>query len=193
MGCMKSVMIKVLTFSLIMTSISFSSSAGGKGEKFFLKKKNKELFPKALWMEGLGGSNNVGLMLGANFGIQRSEWIQHIVKISHSTEINILSSSPNENATEMSYMMGVSHTTKLTLAFIRAGLGLQLSKFQTSTEEECEEFGNCRLDASVMPGIPMEAGVALGKYLGVGVKLTAFVSRRTTGGFAFLVPLGVFN
>lgn len=153
------------------------------------------------------------LQLGSGFGTwnlqakiadEDSAWAYEAAAYYH--ENFLLDSTVDRDSGEeleaMFKVLAISKLWSAPFSWGYADVGLGLGIGQGSWKENCSnvddesffETDECDVKQGTRVGIPLQASVAFGKYVGVGLSINAFIQQdHSHAGFLITIPLGQFT
>jgi hypothetical protein len=150
------------------------------------------------WIEPEMGGSNLGISPGLGLVIHKK--LDVIISVAAHSEFSLFSGAISDELIEYNLMLGKNKKSGLGYFFARAGLGYVNGRVKKHfvNRTSCGGLFNdidCIYDVEKVNslGIPIEAGVIWGKYLGIGVKLHANISQQPVFGFKVVTALGKFN
>jgi hypothetical protein len=157
--------------------------------------------------------NQTWVQLGSGFGAysfqlktvtENSGWSLEVAGYYPPTmfEDTIIDRDTNKEVDPMLKVLAVSKLWSSPVSWGYADVGFGLGIGSGSWTKKCKEFGSdflgsnyeCDYHEGTRIGIPLQASVAMGKYVGLGLSLNAFVhSEDAQIRILFTLPLGKFT
>ena len=122
--------------------------------------------------------NGAALGVKANFGIDK--WSFAIEKLNQLGPLGDLSFS------QTNFLIGRRNVERFGYSYVATGVGLAIKQIGFKQRGEEEEYTSL--------AIPLEAGAAFAKYIGIGINVNANLNPKyPSAGFHFNIPLGKSN
>lgn len=160
-----------------------------------------------VWVEtGLGGTGDHGAaMVNIKVGDSKSNWaLEYAVYEDQSSFSTYVSRADNSEVEHKSKGLGITKNWTLMgrWGYIDGGLGLGVVKgswlsdctLDSANSSFLSSVYECSEKSGYRPGIPVHATAVFGRYMGIGLTLSAFLTNEHTHAGVFVtVPFGNFT
>ena len=192
-----------------------STFKGNKTPKSLLKKKKPwvPFFKSAsknyssFWIEPSMGFDNFGINVSLSGVLHINNGYEVVGRNEYNGDYQVFASRPLTNIQSYQILIGKGKLVGKRYRYFRMGIGFREGEAVEVLSKELDEnyspgfisFNSDPYDYEVEIshisefGIPVELGGSIGKYIGIGYKVSAFLSKNSTFGLGVVFPVGGFN